>query len=50
VLVETAKDADLLVIGSRGLGGFRGMLLGSVTQQVIAHAPCPIVVITPDEE
>jgi len=50
VLVETAKDADLLVIGSRGLGGFRGMLLGSVTQQVIAHAPCPVVVITPDQE
>jgi nucleotide-binding universal stress UspA family protein len=50
VLVETAHDADLLVIGSRGLGGFRGMLLGSVTQQVIAHAPCPVVVITPDEE
>ncbi len=50
VLVETAKDAELLVIGSRGLGGFRGMLLGSVTQQVIAHAPCPVVVITPDEE
>ncbi len=50
VLVETAKDAELLVIGSRGLGGFRGMLLGSVTQQVIAHAPCPVVVITPDQE
>jgi nucleotide-binding universal stress UspA family protein len=49
VLVEAAKDAELLVLGSRGLGGFRGMLLGSVTQQVIAHAPCPVVVITPDE-
>jgi nucleotide-binding universal stress UspA family protein len=50
VLVEVGRDAELLVIGSRGLGGFRGMLLGSVTQQVIAHAPCPVVVITPDEE
>jgi nucleotide-binding universal stress UspA family protein len=50
VLVEVAKDAEMLVIGSRGLGGFRGMLLGSVTQQVIAHAPCPIMVITPGEE
>ena len=49
VLVEHAKDADLLVIGARGLGGFRGMLLGSVTQQVVAHAPCPVVVITPDQ-
>jgi nucleotide-binding universal stress UspA family protein len=49
VLVEIGAGADLLVIGSRGLGGFRGLLLGSVTQQVIAHAPCPVVVITPDE-
>jgi nucleotide-binding universal stress UspA family protein len=48
VLVEVGEGADLLVIGSRGLGGFRGLLLGSVTQQVIAHAPCPVVVITPD--
>jgi len=50
VLVEAGQDAEMLVIGSRGLGGFRGMLLGSVTQQVIAHAPCPVVVITPDAE
>jgi nucleotide-binding universal stress UspA family protein len=50
MLVDIAAGADLLVIGSRGLGGFRGLLLGSVTQQVIAHAPCPVVVITPDEE
>jgi nucleotide-binding universal stress UspA family protein len=50
VLVELAKGAEMLVIGSRGLGGFRGLLLGSVTQQVIAHAPCPVVVITPDEQ
>jgi nucleotide-binding universal stress UspA family protein len=50
VLVDAARDAELLVLGSRGLGGFRGMLLGSVTQQVIAHATCPVVVITPDED
>ena len=50
VLVEAAGGAELLVLGSRGLGGFRGMLLGSVTQQVIAHASCPVVVITPDED
>ena len=47
VLVEAAEGADLLVVGARGLGGFKGLLLGSVTQQVIAHAPCPVVVITP---
>ena len=50
VLVEAAKDAELLVLGARGLGGFRGLLLGSVTQQVIAHAACPVVVLTPDED
>jgi len=50
VLVERARGAELLVLGARGLGGFRGMLLGSVTQQVVAHAPCPVVVITPDED
>ncbi|MGA0830578.1 MAG: universal stress protein [Nitriliruptoraceae bacterium] len=48
VLVEAAEGADLLVVGARGLGGFKGLLLGSVTQQVIAHAPCPVVVITPE--
>lgn len=48
VLVEAASGAELLVLGARGLGGFRGMLLGSVTQQVIAHAPCPVVVLTAD--
>jgi nucleotide-binding universal stress UspA family protein len=45
VLVEEAKDADLLVVGSRGLGGFRGLLLGSVGQQVAHHAPCPVVIV-----
>jgi nucleotide-binding universal stress UspA family protein len=46
VLVEAAQGADLLVVGARGFGGFKGLLLGSVTQQLIAHAPCPVVVIT----
>lgn len=47
VLCEVADGAGLLVVGARGLGGFRGLLLGSVTQQVIAHSPCPVAVITP---
>ena len=47
VLCEVAEDAGLLVVGARGLGGFRGLLLGSVSQQVIAHSPCPVAIITP---
>ena len=45
VLLERAKGADLLVVGSRGLGGFRGLLLGSVSQQCVQHATSPVVVV-----
>jgi nucleotide-binding universal stress UspA family protein len=45
VLVDVAKDADLLVLGTRGHGGFSGLLLGSVSQQVSHHAPCPLVLV-----
>lgn len=44
-LLHAARDADLLVLGSRGLGGFPGLLLGSVSQQVAAHATVPVAVI-----
>ena len=46
-LVERAGDADLLVVGHRGLGGFRTLLLGSVAHQCAAHAPCPVVIVRP---
>jgi nucleotide-binding universal stress UspA family protein len=45
VLVEAAKDADLLVVGSRGHGGFGALMLGSVGNQCTHHAPCPVVVV-----
>ncbi|MGO9082122.1 MAG: universal stress protein [Streptosporangiaceae bacterium] len=45
VLLDAAADADLLVIGSRGHGGFAGALLGSVSQHCTQHARCPVVLI-----
>ena len=48
VLCDAAKGAELLVVGSRGLGGFKGLLVGSVTHQVVAHAPCPVLVVVPE--
>ncbi len=45
LLIREALGAELLVVGSRGRGGFRGLLLGSVSQQCAAYAPCPVVIV-----
>jgi nucleotide-binding universal stress UspA family protein len=44
-LVDRSKDADMVVVGSRGRGGFKGLRLGSTSEQVTRHARCPVLVI-----
>ena len=45
ILLDQSKGATMLVVGSRGHGGFAGLLLGSVSQRVVTHARCPVVVV-----
>lgn len=48
-LVEASRDAELLVVGSRGLGGFRSLVVGSVSLQCVTHATCPVTVVPSPE-
>jgi len=45
ILVEESADAEILVVGKRGHGGFLGLLIGSITNQVANHATCPVVIV-----
>jgi nucleotide-binding universal stress UspA family protein len=49
-LIEASSSADLLVVGSRGFGGFRGLLFGSVGQHCLTHAPCSVAIIRTSDE
>ncbi|MGO4783187.1 universal stress protein [Cryobacterium sp. W22_MBD10_FK3] len=46
-LIEVSKGSRMLVVGSRGRGGLAGMLLGSVSEQCVRHADCPVLVVPP---
>lgn len=44
-IVQASEQADLVVLGARGVGGFRGLMLGSTADQVVRHSRCPVVIL-----
>ena len=48
-LINAGKDADMIVLGSRGAGGFTRLMMGSVSSQVVQHAHCPILIVPPED-
>jgi nucleotide-binding universal stress UspA family protein len=47
-LINAGKDADMIVLGSRGAGGFNQLMMGSVSSQVAQHAHCPVLIVPPE--
>ena len=48
-LIDASKDADMVVLGSRGAGGFTRLMMGSVAGQVAQHAHCPVLIVPPED-
>jgi nucleotide-binding universal stress UspA family protein len=48
-LINAGKDADMIVLGSRGAGGFTRLLMGSTASQVSQHAHCPVLIVPPED-
>jgi nucleotide-binding universal stress UspA family protein len=48
-LVNASKEADMVVLGSRGVGGFTRLMLGSTAGQVVQHAHCPVLIVPPED-